>query len=271
MIVLNWKILKIVALEIRFDYRLLIAIRKQVFMLIGLLVVWRLLYVPNVINSEALLWLERIVFALAILIGAWAGAISIDTFIAHFIVPLVERAKTRIDDIIVYLFRTVFLVAVWMIAAVISFKILSGLDVEMIFAGFGVCAISLALSARGQIEKSMDKWLQKQGFQLRIKIIETSQMKKGIELIREVTQKTSGIARPSVLIENFDNHYVIVSIAYKLQKKGIELAVKKTMIEEITEKFERASKDLEIAVLSETNFNQEISISKKANDESYYG
>jgi hypothetical protein len=264
MIVLNWKILKIVALEIRFDYRLLIAIRKQVFMLIGLLVVWRLLYVPNVINSETLYWLERIVFTLTIVVVARAGAIAIDTFIAHFIVPLVERTKTRIDDIIVYLFRTAFVVAVWMIAAVISLKILSGLNVEMIFAGFGICVIFFALAARKRIEKSMEKRLQKQGFQLLIKIMETSQIKKGIELIQEIARKTSGITSSSVLIESFDNYYVIVSIVYKLQKGEKKLAVKKAIMEEITVKFEQAGQDLEIAVLPETNFNQGVSISKKA-------
>ncbi|HOX31047.1 MAG TPA: mechanosensitive ion channel [Spirochaetales bacterium] len=99
------------------------------------------------LEGEAQLWMGRIVGALTTLALAWAIDKGIDSIITEYLVPVVERSDSKLDDQLLPLLRKGARLLVWSLALLLALKN-AGYDVGALIAGLGIGGVAIALAAK---------------------------------------------------------------------------------------------------------------------------
>jgi MscS family membrane protein len=94
-------------------------------------------------------WLG-IIFLAIILNVAWLIVRTVDALIEEYIVPLVQKSESNLDDAILPIARRGFSVIIWVVAVVVGLNN-AGYDVATILAGLGIGGLALAIGARTTI------------------------------------------------------------------------------------------------------------------------
>jgi MscS family membrane protein len=81
---------------------------------------------------------------------AWLVVRTIDALIEEYIVPVVEKSESNLDDAILPIARRGFSVVIWVVAVVVGLNN-AGYDVAAILTGLGIGGLALAIGARTTI------------------------------------------------------------------------------------------------------------------------
>lgn len=96
------------------------------------------------------IWINRIYYILTIFNIAWLVTRTVDALIEHYVVPLTEKTKTDLDDILLPIFRSSFRVIIWTLAIVVGLNN-AGYNVGAILTGLGIGGLAFALAAKDTI------------------------------------------------------------------------------------------------------------------------
>lgn len=89
-----------------------------------------------------------VVFTLNI---TWLVVRTIDALVQEYIVPLVERSESDLDDQLMPLVRKIFKVILWTMGIIIGLNN-AGFDVAALIAGLGIGGLALALAAQDTVK-----------------------------------------------------------------------------------------------------------------------
>jgi MscS family membrane protein len=95
-------------------------------------------------------FLDRIFYIALIFIAAWLCVRLIDAVIQEYIVPLVSKSESDLDDQLLPLLRLGLKFAIWAIAIIIGTDH-AGYDVGALIAGLGVGGLAFALAAQDTV------------------------------------------------------------------------------------------------------------------------
>jgi MscS family membrane protein len=99
------------------------------------------------LEGEAALWAGRILGVLTTLAAAWAIDRGIDAIIREYLVPVVEKSESKLDDQFLPILRKSARAVIWSLAILIGLKN-SGYDVGALLAGLGIGGVAMALAAK---------------------------------------------------------------------------------------------------------------------------
>lgn len=104
------------------------------------------LNMPNTVRFQ----LNGLVGLAIILDVAWLIVRTVDALIEEYIVPVVEKSESNLDDAVLPIARRGFSAVVWIVAVVVGLNN-AGYDVATILAGLGIGGLALAIGARTTI------------------------------------------------------------------------------------------------------------------------
>ena len=133
----------------KFDDILIDKFEEPAVFLIIILGIWYALKTLNVNES-----LGKIISAAYYLIItfniAWFLTRLIDSLIEEYLVPLVDKTETKLDDQLLPIARKSLKVAIWALAIIVGLNN-AGYDVQAIIAGLGLGGLAFALAAKDSI------------------------------------------------------------------------------------------------------------------------
>lgn len=81
---------------------------------------------------------------------AWLIVRTIDALVEEYIVPMVEKSESNLDDAILPIARRGFSIVIWVVAVVVGLNN-AGYDVAAVLTGLGIGGLALAIGARTTI------------------------------------------------------------------------------------------------------------------------
>ncbi len=99
------------------------------------------------LSATAAGWIDKSYYILIIVNIAWLITRVFDALLQEYIVPLVSKTDTDIDDQLLRLFRTCIKTAVWGIAIIMALDN-AGYSIKSILAGLGIGGLAFALAAQ---------------------------------------------------------------------------------------------------------------------------
>jgi MscS family membrane protein len=85
-----------------------------------------------------------------IMMVAWLIVRTIDALVEEYIVPVVEKSESNLDDAILPIARRGFSIVIWVVAVVVGLNN-AGYDVGAVLTGLGIGGLALAIGARATI------------------------------------------------------------------------------------------------------------------------
>ena len=82
---------------------------------------------------------------------AWAITRTIEALIDHYLVPVIEKSESDLDDQLLPILRKALKVTVWIMAIIIGFNN-AGYDVGAIVPGLGIAGLAFALAAQDSVK-----------------------------------------------------------------------------------------------------------------------
>lgn len=95
--------------------------------------------------------LGKAYYFLIIIAVAWSLTRIVDALIREFLVPLVEKTESDLDDQLLPILRKTLRAAIWIIAVVVGLDN-AGYDVGALLAGLGIGGLALALAAQDSVK-----------------------------------------------------------------------------------------------------------------------
>ncbi len=95
-------------------------------------------------------WINRIYYLLIIFNVAWLINRVIDALIEEYLVPIIEKSESDLDDQLLPILRKGIHAAVWIMAIIIGLNN-AGYDVGALIAGLGIGGLALALAAQDTV------------------------------------------------------------------------------------------------------------------------
>mgnify|MGYP002628389966 CR=1 FL=1 len=95
-------------------------------------------------------WINRIYYLLIIFNIAWLINRLIDAIIEEYLVPIIEKSESDLDDQLLPILRKGIHVTVWIMAVIIGLNN-AGYDVGALIAGLGIGGLALALAAQDTV------------------------------------------------------------------------------------------------------------------------
>ncbi len=95
-------------------------------------------------------WINRIYYLLIIFNIAWLINRLIDALIEEYLVPIIEKSESDLDDQLLPILRKGIHVTVWIMAIIIGLNN-AGYDVGALIAGLGIGGLALALAAQDTV------------------------------------------------------------------------------------------------------------------------
>jgi MscS family membrane protein len=99
------------------------------------------------LDEKASLWMARIVGVLTTLAVAWVLDRGMDAIITEYLIPVVEKSESKLDDQLLPIVRKTARILIWALAILIALKN-AGYDVGALIAGLGIGGAALALAAK---------------------------------------------------------------------------------------------------------------------------
>jgi len=95
-------------------------------------------------------WINRIYYLLIIFNVAWLVNRVIDAIIEEYLVPIIEKPESDLDDQLLPVLRKGIHAAVWILAVIVGLNN-AGYDVGALIAGLGIGGLALALAAQDTV------------------------------------------------------------------------------------------------------------------------
>ena len=95
--------------------------------------------------------IDKIFFVILLGFIAWAITRTIEALIDHYLVPVIEKSESDLDDQLLPILRKALKVTVWIMAIIIGFNN-AGYDVGAIVAGLGIGGLAFALAAQDSVK-----------------------------------------------------------------------------------------------------------------------
>lgn len=133
----------------RIDDIIIDMIEEPVSFAISLLVIWYGLDSLNLPDAGHI-WINRIYYVLIIFNIAWLINRLIDALIEEYLVPIVEKSESDLDDQLLPILRKGIHATVWIMAVIIALNN-AGYDVGALIAGIGIGGLALALAAQDTV------------------------------------------------------------------------------------------------------------------------
>jgi len=96
------------------------------------------------------IWINRIYYLLIIFNIAWLINRVLDALIEEYLVPIIERSESDLDDQLLPILRKGLHAAVWIMAVIIGLNN-AGYDVGALIAGLGIGGLAFALAAQDTV------------------------------------------------------------------------------------------------------------------------
>lgn len=95
-------------------------------------------------------WINRIYYLLIIFNIAWLVNRVLDALIEEYLVPIIEKSESDLDDQLLPILRKGIHVAVWVMAVIVGLNN-AGYDVGAVIAGLGIGGLAFALAAQDTV------------------------------------------------------------------------------------------------------------------------
>lgn len=95
-------------------------------------------------------WINRIYYLLIIFNVAWLVNRVIDALIEEYLVPIIEKSESDLDDQLLPILRKGIHAAVWIMAVIVGLNN-AGYDVGALIAGLGIGGLAFALAAQDTV------------------------------------------------------------------------------------------------------------------------
>jgi MscS family membrane protein len=135
--------------ETNLDDILLDMIEEPISFAVSILGIWYGLdglHLPDVGH----VWINRIYYLLIIFNIAWLINRLIDALIEEYLVPIIEKSESDLDDQLLPILRKGIHAAVWIMAIIIGLNN-AGYDVGALIAGLGIGGLAFALAAQDTV------------------------------------------------------------------------------------------------------------------------
>ena len=101
-------------------------------------------------GEKVYLWIGHIYYILILLNVAWLITRLFDSLVNHFVVPIVEKSKSDLDDQILPIIRKGLKIVVWTVAIIVGLNN-AGYNVGALLAGLGIGGLVFALAAQDTV------------------------------------------------------------------------------------------------------------------------
>lgn len=102
-------------------------------------------------NEVVQLWVERIYYLLIVFNVTWLIVRIVDALIEEYVVPLVEKTDSDLDDQLIPILRKGMKWLIWSLGIVVGLDN-AGFDVTAIIAGLGIGGLAFALAAQDTVK-----------------------------------------------------------------------------------------------------------------------
>lgn len=135
--------------ETNLDDILIDMVEEPISFAVAILGIWYgldRLHLPDVAH----VWINRIYYLLIIFNVAWLVNRVLDALIQEYLVPIIEKSESDLDDQLLPLLRKGIHAAVWIMATIVGLNN-AGYDVGALIAGLGIGGLAFALAAQDTV------------------------------------------------------------------------------------------------------------------------
>lgn len=134
----------------KLDDILLDMLEEPIAYLIGITGIWKSIYYIEISENFGNL-LDKVYYLVVIGFVAWALARTMDALIQIYLVPIVEKSKSELDDQLLPILRKTLKASIWTICIIIGLDN-AGYDVGAVIAGLGIGGLAFALAAQDSVK-----------------------------------------------------------------------------------------------------------------------
>lgn len=132
------------------DDLLLNLLERPIAFSLGTYGIWKSIhYLSLSLRAENII--DKLFYFLAVGFIAWVLSRIVEALIQNYLVPIVEKSDSDLDDQILPLFRKVLKMLIWSMAIVIGLNN-AGYDVGALVAGLGIGGLAFALAAQDSVK-----------------------------------------------------------------------------------------------------------------------
>ncbi|MCB9187217.1 MAG: mechanosensitive ion channel family protein [Flavobacteriales bacterium] len=135
--------------ETKLDDILLDMVEEPIAFAVAILGIWYGLDSLN-LPDVGHVWINRIYYLLIIFNVAWLVNRVLDALIQEYIVPIVEKSESDLDDQLLPILKKGIHAAVWIMATIVGLNN-AGYDVGALIAGLGIGGLAFALAAQDTV------------------------------------------------------------------------------------------------------------------------
>lgn len=134
----------------KLDDLLLDMLEEPVAYGIGLIGIWQSIFYMDVApGAESTI--DKAFYLVAVGMVAWALTRTIEALIETYLIPIVEKSESDLDDQLLPILRKTLKTAIWVISIIIGLDN-AGYDVGAVIAGLGIGGLALALAAQDSVK-----------------------------------------------------------------------------------------------------------------------
>tara|TARA_B110000211_G_C14083993_1_gene555852 strand:+ start:288 stop:1346 length:1059 start_codon:yes stop_codon:yes gene_type:complete len=134
----------------KLDDILLDMLEEPIAYLIGITGIWKSIYYLEISESTGNSF-DNAYYLIVVGFIAWALTRTIDALIEVYIVPIVEKSESDLDDQLLPILRKTLKASVWTISIIIGLDN-AGYDVGAVIAGLGIGGLAFALAAQDSVK-----------------------------------------------------------------------------------------------------------------------
>jgi MscS family membrane protein len=134
----------------KLDDILLDMLEEPIAYLIGITGIWKSIYYIEISESTGNSY-DKIYYLILVGLLAWALTRTLDALVEVYLIPLVEKSKSELDDQLLPILIKTIKSAVWTICIIIGLDN-AGYDVGAVIAGLGIGGLAFALAAQDSVK-----------------------------------------------------------------------------------------------------------------------
>jgi len=134
----------------KLDDILLDMLEKPIAYLIGVTGIWKSIFYLN-ISASTESSIDKTFYLVVVGLVAWALTRTIEALIEVYLIPIVEKSESDLDDQLLPILRKTLKTLIWIIFIVIGLDN-AGYDVGAVIAGLGIGGLAFALAAQDSVK-----------------------------------------------------------------------------------------------------------------------
>lgn len=134
----------------KLDDILLDMLEEPIAYLIGMTGIWKSIYYLDISPSSAST-IDKAFYLVVVGFVAWGLTRTIEALIEVYLIPIVEKSESDLDDQLLPILRKTVKTAIWIISIIIGLDN-AGYDVGAVIAGLGIGGLAFALAAQDSVK-----------------------------------------------------------------------------------------------------------------------